>query len=390
MAYTTLWSYTWDLTYDTVGDTIGMLKNEIGLDAVSVATSYHTYEMLCAHRKGRKFLHAPESAVYFHPRMTMYEETPIKPHVSPLVRERDQLRDIGDACVAHGLSLVSWTVCLHNSYLATNYPDHAQVNAFGDVYSHALCASSPAVRTYMTALVRDLTTGYPVAAVELEGLNFQGYRQGHYHAKIGPEPGPVESCLFSLCFCPHCLVRAHERNIDAEQLRASVCDTLNRFCEHPTPIEQTPAEYVDADEALGAYVRLRADTVASLAREVKQAVSTPVYYLLMGDYYTGGMCYHDIVDIVDRVEILTYSASPEQVSDSIRDIYTYRIRPDQLTVGMQAYAPASPDRKTLLSTTQAALDQDVRGFSFYNYGIMPRKNLDWVKAAVETIRAAGE
>lgn len=388
MTYTTMWAYTWDLTHEDADAAVCTLKEHVGLDAVSVATSYHTFEMLCPHRKGRKFLWATESAVYFHPQLSRYEDTPIKPHVSPMARESDPLRTIGEACERYSLGLTSWTVCLHNSYLAGKHPDHAQVNAFGDVMPHALCASSPAVQQYMIALATDLTANYPVTALELESLNFMGYGQGHYHGKYGLKMGPVESFLFSLCFCDHCLARAHDRNLDAEALRVWTAQTLDRFCETDTPVEEPLDRYVEAQSGLSDYVRLRAETVTAFTLDLVNAVSVPVYYLLMGEYYTGGMDYNAVASVVDRVEILTYTASPDRVKTQIEHTCAHGIEPGRLHAGFQAYAPASPDRETLLCTTRAAVEQGVGGFSFYNYGIMPRKNLDWVKAAVEVIRTA--
>ncbi len=387
MSYTTMWAYPWDLTFESTEKTISYLKQEIGLDAVSVATAYHTYEMLCAHRAGPKFVWAPEAAVYFRPDLTFYEDTPIKPHVSPLIGDSDPLREIGDACVANGLGLTSWTVCLHNSYLASRYPDHAQVNAFGDVMPHAPCPSSPAVREYMRALAHDLTTNYPVTALEVETLNFNGHMQGHYHEKIGLPVGPLESFLFSLCFCKHCTTRATDDNIDVETLSRLVCERLDHFCADGRASEQTIDDYVGASEELTAFLRTRAQTVESLTRIVKGSVSVPVYYLLMGNYFTSGMDYHEVSKIVDRVEILAYSPDPDQVRDSVRGTCDHGVAPDNIHAGFGAYYPASPDQETLVSTTRAAMDEGVSGFSYYNYGIMPKQNLNWVKAAVEAVRA---
>ncbi|MBT5875060.1 MAG: hypothetical protein HOH43_16700 [Candidatus Latescibacteria bacterium] len=388
MSYTTLWAYTWDLTYESTADTIAYLKQDVGLDALSVATSYHTYEMLCPHRSGPKFVWAPEAAVYFQPTLSHYENTPIKPNVSPTARVNDPLREIGNACVANGMGLTSWTVCLHNSYLASAYPQHAQVNAFGDVLPHAPCPSSPAVREYMTALLIDLTTNYPVTAIEVETLNFNGYSQGHYHEKIGLPIGALESFLFSLCFCDHCSDRAGTANIDAQRVRSSVAEYLDKFCLDGTPSEQSIEDHVAGNEELAEYVRMRAETVASLTRMVKGAVTVPVYYLLMGNYFGSGMDHHEISRIVDRVEILAYSPDTDQVRESIRQTCNQGIAPENIHAGFGAYYPASPDEETLIATTEAALDEGVSGFSYYNYGIMPRQNLQWVKSAVKAVNGA--
>jgi hypothetical protein len=387
MSYTTLWAYTWDLTYGSTADNIAKLKHEIGLDAISVATAYHTYEMLCAHRPGRKFVCAPEAAVYFQPQLDLYAETPIKPHISPTLADRDPLREIGDACSANGLGLTSWTVCLHNSKMATTYPDHAQANAFGDVMPHAPCPASPAVRAYITALIKDLTGNYPISAVELETLNYNGYGQGHYHEKIGLPIGPLEAFLFSLCFCDHCCTGGQDNGIDVQRLQESVRTALNHFCEEGVPSEQSIEDYVQSDEALAAFVHMRAATVESLTRLVKETSPVPVYYLLMGNYYNSGMDYAKIAAIVDRVEVLAYSADTAQVHQSIKNVSDLGIEPQQIHAGFGAYHPTSPDEATLVATTRAAQEEGVSGFSYYNYGIMPKRNLQWVKAAVSQVRA---
>lgn len=382
MPSTSMWAYTWDLCYASADDAIGHLKNHVGLQAISVATSYHTYEMLCAQRKGSKFVLASESAVYFRPHMAFYDDTPIKPHLSPMVQDTDPLKQIGDACLKYGLTLASWTVCLHNSYLATNYPDHAQVSAFGDVMKHVLCASSPAVQAYMVALARDLTTNYPVQIMELESLNFQGHMQGHYHEKVGIPPGPVESCLFSLCFCEHCKKQTKERGLDFDRLRNTVQAKLDLFCEVGVQDDQSLEEYVASNVEMAAFIDLRADTVTSFTRKMVESVDVPIYYYLMGDYYVGGMRYKEIAEIVDRVVILGYTPSPDQLRNRIVQLKEDGVPPEKVVVGLQAYPPASPDEATLIRTTQAAAEQHVAGYCYYNYGIMPKKNLVWVGKAI--------
>ena len=60
-------------------------------------------------------------------------------------------------------------------------------------------------------------------------------------------------------------------------------------------------------------------------------------------------------------------------------------RADRVWVGFCVYPPASPDVETLATNVKAATDLGVRAISFYNYGIMPKRNLQWMKAAIEGI-----
>jgi hypothetical protein len=238
----------------------------------------------------------------------------------------------------------------------------------------------------MTALVRDLTTRYPVEVIELETLNFQGYAQHHYHGKFGLEMGPVESMLFSLCFCPHCHARGHARGLDVDRLRLAVQQTLDRFCEEAVPSSPPLPEYVAGQPELDAFLSVRADTVSGFTRTITEAVAAPVYYYFMGDYHIAGMRYSELAGIADRVVILAYTPSPDQVGRQITDLRKGGVSPDRLIVGFQAYPSGSPDAGTLERTVRAAREHNVAGYCFYNYGIMPRKNLGWVKAAVNAIR----
>ena len=58
---------------------------------------------------------------------------------------------------------------------------------------------------------------------------------------------------------------------------------------------------------------------------------------------------------------------------------------EKLVVGYSVYGSSTPNAETLYNNVRVAVDIGVRHFAFYNYGIMPPKNLDWVKKANEII-----
>jgi len=64
------------------------------------------------------------------------------------------------------------------------------------------------------------------------------------------------------------------------------------------------------------------------------------------------------------------------------------VQPENLIVGLSVFSPFTPTRSVLDRNVERTLRIGVRGFSFYNYGIMPARNLDWVRSAVDAIRCA--
>ena len=218
-----LWAYVWDVVDEGADSIIPTLKNEIGLNTLSVATCYHSVDHLRVHRLENNF-YSSQAAIYFQPDQSLYKNTRIEPPVSPLAEETNPLRGISDSCEQHGMKLSSWTVCLHNSTIGRNQPEVAQRDVFGNPCWHALCPANEDVREYMRALVTDLTTNYNFATVELESCDYQGGRHYHGHEKIGIPLGETDRLLLGLCFCESCRKRAVAEGIDVAAVADSVSD----------------------------------------------------------------------------------------------------------------------------------------------------------------------
>jgi len=112
--YATLWAYLWDLVDDGLDDAVARVR-DAGLNAVSVATAYHTFQQLRPQRPGRKLLTADRASLYFEPEAALYADTALQPHVAELARRDNPLERLSRACGNAGLDLISWTVCLHNT-----------------------------------------------------------------------------------------------------------------------------------------------------------------------------------------------------------------------------------------------------------------------------------
>lgn len=379
--HTTLWTYPWDLADEGFEDAVRSIEGA-GLNGVSLAAAYHSFEMLRPHLKGRVLLQIPRSAVYFRPDASRYTDTPIKPHVSPLMGDADWYAQAAKAASKAGLDLIAWTVFLHNSHQAGQHPDCAEVACTGDVSTARLCPASPAVRAYAVALAADLAR-YGIALLECESLSYGGFGHTHYHVKHGVELGEGGRFLLSLCFCSACLKAASEAGLDAGAVARSAEKKLREALAAGRPVGAPPAELAGAIPGLDAFVRMREDTVASLLREVRAAAGVPASFILMGAPHSAGLDRERIARIADCVEILSYTADPDRTGAAIAGLLPDLESPGRLVVGLQAYPPASPDAETLRANVRRAVELGVRRLSFYNYGIMPKPNLGWIKTAIE-------
>ena len=171
MTYTTMWAYPWDMLDDGVHDVTRRMREDIGLDAVSVATSYHSVEHLRPHTKGTRMFSTIEGGIYFQPDADLWQDVSLQPSVAPMAAAGNPLEDICAAADRAGLRVESWTVCLHNSHMGRQNPAVCERNACGGVDAPRLCPSNPRVRENIPPPCRALVTNYALCAIEWEAMS---------------------------------------------------------------------------------------------------------------------------------------------------------------------------------------------------------------------------
>ena len=75
---------------------IKILKRDIGVKAVNLASSYHAGFFLHPHNPTHKMYFALDGVVYFQPRMDLYRKTKLKPLVAEVSREVDWFKEVGE------------------------------------------------------------------------------------------------------------------------------------------------------------------------------------------------------------------------------------------------------------------------------------------------------
>ncbi|EGE60679.1 UNVERIFIED_ORG: hypothetical protein GGD44_001941 [Rhizobium esperanzae] len=387
-----MWTYPWDIQDQGLDVIAAELRNRAGLNTISMATSYHAGRFLQPRSPRQKAYFPEDGTVYFRPDERLWQDKLIRPQMAENVTERgDMLEALTRGRDATGLRVSCWTVCLHNSRLGMLHPDHVTRNAFGNPNYYNLCPSSPAARAYAVTLVRDITTNYRPDMVELESPNFMGFAHEYHHEKDGVGLNAEDDFLLSLCFCDHCTARAAKAGLPVEGARRSVARFIAEFCERAVPERQFPdfpAAGIDAfrdHPDLHAYLAWRSEPVTSLIGEVKAAAdpASRIVLIDLKDGWLGGVDLTAVGKLCDGAILCCYDMTPEAVGDVIR---TGRaaIGPQKfLGVGLRVFYPEVGEAAVLAVRAKAAVDAGADGVNFYNYGLIPAKRLDWVKAAVD-------
>ncbi len=376
--------FAWDFRDEGIEPVLGFLADS-GITRLYFASIYHAGWFLLPHNPRRKCLMPEDGAAYFHPTASMYEATPLKPRVARIAAGTDWFAEVGRRSADFGLHLTAWTICNHNTPLGLQHPEHTVRNAFGDSYPNALCPASPAVRTYVRALAKDLSTKYPVQSLFLEAPNYRGRRHGHHHERELMPLGPLEVQLFDISFSEHDIARAEAAGIHAQAVQKSVRDHLEAYLaaypDRPRGMPENYTQFLDAHPMLADYLAVLDEQVASLLSEVKEDLRTSGVQL-------EGMSSFSAYDMVLDA---AYGKSPEEIARQTREA-RQKVAPYQkLRIGIrlggdypnQASAITSPER--LRECIQAADENGADAVWFFNYSEPPRSHLNWIKTAMAGI-----
>lgn len=373
--------FAWDLRDEGIQPVFEFLA-DAGITTLYLASVYHAGWFLLPHNPRRRCYMPDDGAAYFHPTASRYEATPLKPRVARMAAGTDWFAEAGHRLKDYGLRLSAWTVCTHNTPLGVRHPEHTVRNAFGDYYPNALCPASPAVRTYIRAMAKDLAAKYPVHSLFLEAPNYRGRRHGHHHERELAPLGPLEVQLLDVSFSDHDLGRAEAVGIDAHGVQKAVRDHLETYFDvvphRPSGFPETIEQFLDGCPALADYLTLLDEQVTSLLGEVKEDLrSTGVELEGVGP-----------MEAYDVVLAGVYGKNPAEIARLTRDA-KQRVRPGQrLRVGLRLGVDV-PDQPHVTATAQAvrecvqaAEENGADALWFFNYSESPREYLNWIKPAL--------
>ena len=382
--YSGLWMYAWDLADEGIDQVMGWAA-DAGITALQIAGSYHAGWFIHPHNPRCRAFMTEDGCVYFQPTHSLYDNTVLKPKVATVCAKTDWMREAGKRLDKHGLKLVSWTVCAHNTRLGLLHPECTVRNCFGDSYPHALCPANQHVRAYLCALCHDLANSLSVHAVQLESPGYMGLQHGHHHERDLTVLSSLESALMDLCFCDSCVRAAEGKHVDIRRIRAAVRSVLeagmaaapNRPNGHP----QTMAQLAESLPELLALQAFRQEIEDTLLQEIKAAMrpSAALLYLL-------GSPNPQIAGSVDVFNSGVYGRKPAAVLTATRAAKQEISAQHQLYMGVRLGLNSVTGERELTGIVRSVRDGGADGVMFYNYSESPMTTLNWIKPALAAVR----
>lgn len=391
---------------DVLGEGVDVVLNNLqgraGVDAVALSTTYHDARDV--------FPHNPCHHVYRHVGDIAWFRPDARSYASGLVPrpagETDVLAQVCEAAAGRGMDVHAWTIFLHNSVLATEHPDCATRNAYGDPYLTDLCPANPRVHDYAVELATDIAR-YPVARLVAESLHYRPLEHGNHHERYLIDLPASSRTLLSLCFCEHCRRTAEGVGVDTERLVAAVQAALSVVWDDalPDPADPGRGHLATEEEStlLHDYVACRQRVVTALVADVRRALASSGVPLTFIDH--AGAMSHVMVgtsgddpvaassrrlgidaaaaaSACDELAVLGYVDTAPRLQ-ALLDEYRRTVGPGtRLAVALRPLLPDCAGESELVERVAAVRDAGVDRVDFYHYAMMPLPRLDWVARAL--------
>lgn len=396
-----------DLLHEGYDAVLDNLQHRAGVDAISLSANYHHARDVFPHNPRYKVYRHEGDIAWFKPDRRLYRSG-LVPRLSAEAGDEDVLATLSERAHGRGLDVHAWTIFTHNSWLATQYPDCATRNVYGDPYLTDLCPANPRVRDYARELAVDLAR-YPVRRLMAESLHYRPFEHGAHHERYLIRIHPRERTLLSLCFCPHCRAAGEAAGVDTQGLATAVCSALAPVWAGQRRAEPESPDLLhgEAQALLHAYVDMRASVVAGLVAEVHEALAPSgvqlsfidhagaMSHVMLGTSADGpvtessrklGVDLARVAAASDEVVALGYVDTQERLQ-AILDRYRERLGAGaNFAVALRPLLPDCEEEAGLTAKVGAVARAGADRVDFYHYAMMPLGRLDWI---AEALAAAG-
>jgi hypothetical protein len=379
-----MWAYPWDLV-DEGSESVADDLLEMGIDRLYLAANYHTVEAFCPHNPVRNIVFA-DAGAYFRPQHDYRKIHPVPPAT---MGQEDWVATVMNDLEDSPLEVNGWVVGCHNSVLGTEHEEYAITTPFGDPLVFGLCPSQSAVRDYLTRLLIEVTDRFAFEDVLLETFHyFHGSGWGWHHDKFHADIGDLGEFLLGLCFCDECRERAAADVVDVDAAQSMCQETVVRLAEGELDSESSPSEWVAEHPTVDAYASIREDTLEEFYRDLDATVDADLggFIGMLGveNSWMHGMNLERLREHVDFFTVMSYR---EKAADAVEAYETAvsRTDPTPVRAGVLPGHPLIHDGVTVENHVSELAAAGPEEITFYNYGLLPERNLDWIRKAIAAV-----
>ncbi len=263
--------FPWDLLDDDLESMLDRLHGDVGLSGISLWMALPPTEYLRSRCLKPRFVRSG-GGLLFPFNEAAYVGTRCKPLIADWVRGKEPLRRIGEACAKRGLSIRAVISASRTGRLAHRYPEMACKSVFQDPCDESVCLSHPDVRSFLSAMVSDLSSREGVGAVVLSNYLIAWTPGLRRHREVDPPGlGDVERILISTCFCESCHQRAVEAGVDVAAARRCVEVLVSKALEAARPGDRSLSGVLADSPPLAAYFAWRSRELSQLLECLSQA-----------------------------------------------------------------------------------------------------------------------
>lgn len=391
-----------DLVHEGTANVLDALQSRASATDVILAATYHDARDVFPHNPRHRVYRHEGDIAWFHSQPDFYEPG-FAPKLADAAEGADVLGGLCHAAKERGMMVGAWMIFLHNSRLATAFPDCATRNVYGDAYLSDLCPANPEVRQYCRALARDVAR-YPVERLLAESLHYRTLEHGEHHERYLIDLPGWARALMSLCFCQHCRTAGGSAGIDVEGLAQNIREALEPVWEGQPSAGGAVLE-ADAAKALSRFGQVRKSLVMSLVAEVKAELEPSGVELCFIDH-AGAMAHvlpgvdadADLIRVaaevlgIDAAEVaaecdeylvLGYTDTAERLSAQLRRYREVLKTRTRLAVAMRPLAVDCRSTANLRAKIETARAAGATNLAFYHYAMMPLSRLDWIGEALK-------
>ncbi len=367
-----LWAYPWDLQKLGVAAVVKQLQ-EWRITELAVATVYHSGQIL--------------SLVGRDPQWIVQSSGPLADFSEFSDDHRAFLADLRRQLGDDGITLRSWTVLGHDKR-----GWNPTINVFGQEMGHAACPVANQDRA--TALIGRLGNSGYFDVVDVEALDYVSAIHGAHHEIIGPEMTPLLELLFSLCFCQAC-AKTFGARLDWDALTHDVQSSLRDWLQRESVEADSYAlltTFLHEHPLIEKLLHERSLWLNRYLRGLQKVSAVPLAPMISS--YRGQQALSWMSGWVAQAswdsDVIVLEYGPlDGLSADLNGLLNKGFDPDQIICGQTLVARSTPTFTMAKSRLEQALALGITRFCFYNWGILNRPRLDWLKTLSAMIWTTG-